>query len=176
MNTSEILQSQRNLTLSKYGFSIKVENGEFPNYKYTIKNEKFTTTVYRYTKDELDTILQIIFYMDKEPYRISYAEANAYGDCFNALCKSYSDFKTFEYIKEKFITAKKFDADKELEKYGIRSVSSIHCDNILGLEASRKTLPQLYTELKWLAKCAEQHNVTYEDAIKIEGETPQENA
>ena len=178
MDTSRIVKEQRDMILKKYGFDIKVEEAQLSAYKYTINygfNGGFTATIYRDKKDELDSLLQLILYMDSVPYKIALTEANAYWDCFKVcstpFCANsgfWSTQKVVDYIKTKYNNAKKLDAEKELPELGIKTISSLHCNNILGLENSRKKLPELYTELKWLKEASDHKQVDYESLIPVE--------
>ena len=178
MDKSSIVKEHRNMILNKYGFSIKVEESQLSDFKYTITTRNcggFTATIYRDSKDELDTLLQLIEYMDSVPYKLTLTEASAYWDCLK-VCNTpfcvdngyWSTQKVVDYIRNKYNNAKKFDAEKELPKLGIKTISSMHCNNILGLETSRKQLPELYTELKWLKQAADQQQTDYESVIPVE--------
>ena len=88
MDVAKIIKEQRDLILQKYGFQIKVEKIVEDNndgyYEYTISTRKdggFVATIKRKNKDELDSLLNITFYMDSVPYKVSYARAEAYDDC-----------------------------------------------------------------------------------------------
>ena len=188
MDTSKIVKEQRNLILSKYGFRIQVEHYGLC-FRYTIATRNgggFTASVYHDSVDEIDTILQLIRYMDTVPYKISYAEAHAYYDCL-VHCNSHADSgywstaKTVDYIREKYNKARNISVESGLSELGIENVDSLYCNHILGLEASRKTLPQLYSELKWLKETAELKQIDYESLIPFEvyldesDKTPTEN-
>ena len=179
MDINRIIKEQRDMILKKYGFDIKVEETQLSDYKYTIKygyNGGYITTIYRDTKDELDSLLQLIFYMDSMPYKVAYTAASAYDDCYHA-CFTYANYGTgnlTDYIRDKYIEAKKVELCNDLTKNGISNISSLHCNNILVLELSKKPLSLLYTDLKWLKETADQKQVDYESLIPIEENTQSE--
>ena len=83
------------MILQKYGFQINVEKVEDNNndyYEYTISTTNqggFVATIQRKTKDELDSLLNIIFYMDSVPHKVSCARAEVYDDCVYSTSYPY---------------------------------------------------------------------------------------
>ena len=171
METARIVKEQRDLILQKYGFNIKVEDAQLSDYKYTINynfNGGFTATIYRNTKDELDSLLQLIKYMDSVPYKVAYATAFAYDDCFNSCLGSWATAEVVKHINKKRNESMKVEIVKDFAENGIDNIESLHCNNILVLEKSRKALPQLFAELKWLKEAADHQQVDYEALIPVE--------
>ena len=171
MDLSKIIKEQRDLILKKYGFEINVEPAQLSDYKYTISTHNdggFIADIYRDIKDELDSLLQLILYMESAPYLISYTEASAYDDCFQAVFKDWTHSNVVDYIRRKRNNSIKVDVEREIQDIGLQNITSLHCNNILGLEKSRTTLPELYAELKWLKTTAQAQNVNYESLIATE--------
>ncbi len=173
MDIRDIIKSQRQTILNKFGFDIQVEESQITDYKYTIKNGNFSVFAYRDTKDEIDTLYQVLKYLDSFEHKLAFTEANAYNYCYNVACPKYDEFytapikRTFEAIEKKLSNAKKVDFEKELKEMGIENISSLHCTNVIGLENSRKTLNELYDNLVFVYTAASQQLVNYESTIEL---------
>ena len=170
MDIKKILLEQRNLNLKKYGIDISYEQSDLSDYKYTIKNGDFAVYVYRDNKDEIDTLSQIITYLDSAPHKIALAEAGAIKKCKD-ICEGellHGGKKTsMAYLEmvNLLSNAKKVDLEKELDDLGIVNINSFHCTNVLGLEDTKPKLAELYMSLVWLKQTAEQQSLNYETAI-----------
>ncbi len=168
MDVSKIVKEQRDMILQKYGFQIKVEkDNKYGKYKYTISTRNdggFVAEFERKTKDELDTLLNLVYYMDSVPYKVSYARAEAYDDCVRT--SPFPFYKVVNKSKE----ANKIqilDSTKK-EEAGLVNIDAFYLKGVLGLEQSRKTIPELYSELKWLKETADREQVDYEEIIPAE--------
>ena len=170
MDIRKILLEQRNLNLKKYGIDISYEQSELSDYKYTIKNANFSVYVYRDTKDEIDTLSQIITYLDSAPHKIALAEAGAIKKCKD-ICEGEllqggtKPSMAYLSLVELFRNARKIDIEKELIEMNIETINSLHCTNVLGLEEEKSKLAELYMSLAWLKQSAEQQGLNYETAI-----------
>ena len=180
MDIRDIIKSQRQTILNKLGFEIQVEESQIADYKYTIKNGNFTVYAYRDTKDEIDTLYQILKYLDSFEHKLAFTEANAYNYCYQVACPKYDEFytapvkRTVEAIGEKLNNAKKIDVEKELKDMGVEKISSLHCTNVIGLENSKKILNELYENLVFVYTAASQQLVNYESTIELT--TPEEES
>lgn len=171
MDIKKILLEQRNLNLKKYGIDISYEQSDLSDYKYTIKNGDFAVYVYRDNKDEIDTLSQIITYLDSAPHKIALAEAGAYKYSIEVCKPIFNTSRVYSApiieskMDYKLKNAEKVDLEKELADLGIESINSLHCTNVLGLEDSKSKLAELYMALVWLKQSAEQQGLNYETAI-----------
>lgn len=171
MDSKKILAEQRMLTLKNHG--IEIECKQSPNslydYLYTITDGKFSVYAYREKKDEVDTLSQVLTYLDSAPHKTALAESRAYQFCLDAL-DSYQIVADRLYsakfdIKNKLRDSKKVDLEKELADLGIESISSLHCVNVIGLEDAKSKLAELYMNLAWLKQSAEQQGLDYDLSI-----------
>ena len=164
------LINQRNSIMNNSGFIVRVESSEGSKYKYTIAPnsvslEYFRVEIYRDVKDEIDSLLQTILYLDSTPHKISLAEISAYQFCLDTISsdpahpanfiirKKIKETESAEYIKTK------------LPDVGIAGIDSFHCSNIQELEHSKEGLFQLYVDLLNLKQAAEQLGIDYESLI-----------
>ena len=165
MDVSKIVKRQREMILLEHGFNIKIQkNNIYDYYEYTIETRNyggFVATIRRKTKDELDTLLNLIYYMDSVPYKVSYARAEAYDDCVRTSPLPF--YKVVNKSKE----ANKIQIldRSEFEEAGLVNIDAFYLKGVLGLEKSRKALPELYSELKWLKETADREQVDYEEMI-----------
>lgn len=67
----ETILDQRKITLKHYGFDITCEPSDHSDFKYSIKNDKFSVSISRDNKDEIDTISQIITYLFSTNHNVS---------------------------------------------------------------------------------------------------------
>lgn len=174
MNNNNSLLEQRNLNLKHYGFDIecKPSPNSLYDYLYTVTNGKFSVYVYRENKDEIDTLSQIITYLDSTPHKTALAESRAYQFCLDTL-DSYQIvadrlFSAKLDIKNKLRESKTVYLEKELPDLGIENINSFHCVNVLGLEDAKENLSHLYMNLSWLKQMAEQQGINYDTAIFAE--------
>lgn len=170
MDVSKIVKEQRDMILQKYGFQIKVEkDNKYGKYKYTISTRNcggFVAEFERKTKDELDTLLNLVYYMDSVPYKVSYARAEAYDDCVRT-----SPFPFYKVVNKSKEANKIQILDRsKFEEAGLVNIDAFYLKGVLGLELSRKTIPELYSELKWLKETADREQVDYEEIIPVKVE------
>ena len=171
MDMKIMLLSQRNSILKKYGFDISYEQSELSDYKYTIRKGDFAVYVYRDNKDEVDTLSQIITYIDSAPHKTALGEVKAYENCLNIVHEELSSYgrnisksKAFLEIRKLLREARKVDLEKELAALGIQNINSLHCTNVLGLEDAKSELAELYIGLAFLKQSAEQQGLNYDEA------------
>jgi len=165
MDVAKIVKEQRDMILQKYGFQIKIEkDNKYGKYKYTITTRNdggFVAEIERKTKDELDTLLNLVYYMDSVPYKVSYAKAEAYDDCVRT-----SPLPFYKVVNKSKEANKIRILDRsEFEEAGLVNIDAFYLKGVLGLEQSRKTLPELYSELKWLKENADREQVDYEEIV-----------
>lgn len=168
MDINKILLEQRNLNLKNHGFYIYCEPSDISAFRYTVKNFNFAVYVYRDDNNEIDTLSQIITYLDSTPHKIALAESRAYDDSLNTIRSVMKDQNIHEinsYLQDKLKNAKKVDLKKELEEIGIENINSLHCTDVLALEESKTNLAELYMNLASLKQSAEQQGLNYDLAI-----------
>ena len=180
MDNSQIIREQRNLILKKYGFEINVEPAkQLKEFKYTIAykfNGGYQTTIYRKDKDELDTICQLLTYMETSSFQIAYAKAAAYQDCFSVSCRTenYCTANLFNYIRNKCNEALQINmGETMLENLDVQNISSLHCNNIFMLEKAKNNLQDLYNNLSWLKTVSLSQQLNYESVLTEDPEQDQ---
>ena len=176
----QIAKDKRNKSLNEYGINISVEKTQNSDYKYNITNGLFEIEVYRDKQNELDTLLQVIRYIDSAPHKLAFKEANAYNNSLivveAALKKqpstAISDARAD--IQQRLRQANRVELFRNLEDFGINNIDQITSFNTIGLEDSKKAIIGLYMSLKQIAKVCEPKLVDYDSLIPIT-ETTSEN-
>ena len=113
------------------------------------------------TKKNLDVVQMNI---SEEAAVRSYAKAEAYDDCVRT-----SPFPFYKVVNKSKEANKIQILDRsKFEEAGLVNIDAFYLKGVLGLEKSRKALPELYSELKWLKETADREQVDYEEIIPAE--------
>ena len=167
----------RNELLNNVGISINVEQTPASDYKYTITNGCFTLEVYRDNKNEVDTLLQIVFYLSSAPHIMAFREANAYNNSLIVVeaalkrepkSKALSDARADIQQRLRQANIVELFKAEDFENFNIRNLNQITSINTVGLEDAKRKIPWLYSQLKNLADVCFSHNLEYETLISID--------
>ena len=181
MDIRDIIKDQRKLILKKHGIDIQVEESQLANYKYSItKTGCFSVIAYRDTKDEIDTLYQVLAYLGSYEHKLAFTEASAYDYCYDVAHPTGDELltpplhRTITAIRKKLANANVVDLDKELKEMHIENLNSLHCKNVINLENNKQTLIDLYDNLVFVYTAASQQLVNYESTIELT--TPEEES